>query len=1108
MDIPITEAVRTESPVPKRKVPSVDGEVRDSRIAQEADSDPKCNRKVPRRNAPELGLPELKANECELNIDIFSMMAELDDLDRDRSQEVTRVERASNRSHDGRLEFELVAYLSKQAESGYHLGLYIRAIAPECAQGREWSMRGVSFMVMLISAEEPFSDKSKVSSDCCSLSSKDPCRGWPRVASFATIEELQEQGFLTEASTVLARGQASFEGSAVVPSPAPKYLGLENQGATCYLNGLLQSLFHIGKLREIVYSESEEESSVLSALQTVFFELDENPRRVTAGSSEPLTQAFGWSSADVGVQQDVQEMNRLLIDRLETRLATMGKNEALKSLFCGKIENFISCTEIDFQSVRQEDFYDLQLSLVKFSDEGKRVQLKSVEEAIDALLAVEVLEGANAYDAGENRGKQRAEKGLRFISLPPVLTLQLMRFQFDFETLEMAKIFAKFEFPDRLQLQGTDYRLFSVLVHSGNVHGGHYYAFIRPYEADSSGAPTEQWFRFDDSVVEPVDAWSAVANNFGGPVVDRCLNYLHRDAKRDDADKPYSAYMLMYVSDSRWAEILTPVRLDDVNPNLRPALVERCKQIAPPPSRSSRRVSVASAHPVEVRVLSDDSSALFNKPVARLSDFTDPAWFQPDASSITVNGHDSIGDLVSTIGILTAPTFVIANSAGKLRLVELNLADPDLLEESVERLHSAVAGEVRNSPVIFWSPKDVQKRASGLIFVVLKFDPRSHQLAFDQLLVTDPEEPADRIAEYVQQQLGPDAQYSVFTLSSGTELVPLNDSDIEDGLFVVYQEVVSGFDDAKIVFDRALNAIDLNLIVHDFRQRKWLLGDVAAEARALDPLNKGDEAEYRPHHISLPSFDRRRPMTDLAGLVADEASVHMFADDPFDSEVRAGPNVGLPELAIESAIDLHGNSGTIHCAVIANQDKFTAGTRPILVRAFNEHVIETGCCIVHCSPEHSVSDLIASAMRKLSLPLHVPHRLVEVDSDECEIVSVFGSDSQVPVGTLLSWGANNVFLNPVRIEPVDVNDQQLTRCFHLDRSTRSPFGHPFLLNALPDQLTEDELRTEVASKLDVPLTLVRSWRLTVLDGKLMITHAVKPRSRAGTMSAKQLFIKE
>lgn len=65
----------------------------------------------------------------------------------------------------------------------------------------------------------------------------------------------------------------------------------------------------------------------------------------------------------------------------------------------------------------------------------------------------------------------------------------------------------RYEFPDVLDLDVEDgkylspgadrsvrnlYRLHSVLVHSGGVHGGHYYAYIRP---------STKWLKFDDEKV-------------------------------------------------------------------------------------------------------------------------------------------------------------------------------------------------------------------------------------------------------------------------------------------------------------------------------------------------------------------------------------------------------------------------------------------------------------------------------------------------------------------------------------------------------------------------------------------------------------------------------
>lgn len=77
-----------------------------------------------------------------------------------------------------------------------------------------------------------------------------------------------------------------------------------------------------------------------------------------------------------------------------------------------------------------------------------------------------------------------------FLKLPPVLHLQLMRFQYDPMTDANIKINDRFEFPERLNL--TDYLqtpdpkdpaiyiLHAVLVHSGDNHGGHYVVYINP----------------------------------------------------------------------------------------------------------------------------------------------------------------------------------------------------------------------------------------------------------------------------------------------------------------------------------------------------------------------------------------------------------------------------------------------------------------------------------------------------------------------------------------------------------------------------------------------------------------------------------------------------
>ena len=209
-------------------------------------------------------------------------------------------------------------------------------------------------------------------------------------------------------------------------------VGLSNLGATCYLNALLQMLFHIPAFRRLIYSfsTSNDEKSVsnnlIFELQTLFYHLQHSNVEV---STENLTKAFGWSTNDSFLQQDVQEMMRLLLDKLEEIMKGTSFDGSISRLFQGKLKSFIRCLHIQYESCMEEDFYDIQLDVKGCPD---------IHASFKQYIARELLSEENQYDAGEDRGKQDAEKGVDFASLPPVLTIHLKRFHFDIERLVIA----------------------------------------------------------------------------------------------------------------------------------------------------------------------------------------------------------------------------------------------------------------------------------------------------------------------------------------------------------------------------------------------------------------------------------------------------------------------------------------------------------------------------------------------------------------------------------------------------------------------------------------------------------------------------------------------
>ncbi|KAL7617605.1 ubiquitin C-terminal hydrolase 12 [Lactuca sativa] len=346
------------------------------------------------------------------------------------------------------------------------------------------------------------------------------------------------------------------------------YVGLKNQGATCYMNSLLQTLYHIPYFRKAVYHMPTTENDMPSgsiplALQSLFYKLQYNE---TSVATKELTKSFGWDTYDSFLQHDVQELNRVLCEKLEDKMKGTVVEGTIQKLFEGHHMNYIECINVDFKSTRKESFYDLQLDVKGCRD---------VYASFDKYVEVERLEGDNKYQA-EEHGLQDARKGVLFIDFPPVLQLQLKRFEYDFMRDTMVKINDRYEFPLELDLDREGgkylspdsdksvrnlYTLHSVLVHSGGVHGGHYYAFIRPTLSD-------QWFKFDDERVTKEDLKRALEEQYGGEEELPQTNPGYNNAPFKFT-KYSNAYMLVYIRESDKEKIICDVDEKDIAEHLR-----------------------------------------------------------------------------------------------------------------------------------------------------------------------------------------------------------------------------------------------------------------------------------------------------------------------------------------------------------------------------------------------------------------------------------------------------------------------------------------------------------------------------------------------------------
>ncbi|OAY45686.1 hypothetical protein MANES_07G083000v8 [Manihot esculenta] len=367
------------------------------------------------------------------------------------------------------------------------------------------------------------------------------------------------------------------------------YVGLKNQGATCYMNSLLQTLYHIPYFRKAVYHMPTTENDMPSgsiplALQSLFYKLQYSD---TSVATKELTKSFGWDTYDSFMQHDVQELNRVLCEKLEDKMKGTVVEGTIQQLFEGHHMNYIECINVDYKSTRKESFYDLQLDVKGCRD---------VYASFDKYVEVERLEGDNKYHA-EQHGLQDARKGVLFIDFPPVLQLQLKRFEYDFMRDTMVKINDRYEFPLQLDLDREDgkylspeadrsvrnlYTLHSVLVHSGGVHGGHYYAYIRPTLSD-------QWFKFDDERVTKEDMKRALEEQYGGEEELPQTNPGFNNSPFKFT-KYSNAYMLVYIRESDKEKIICNVDEKDIAEHLRVRLKKEQEE------KEQKRKEKAEAH--------------------------------------------------------------------------------------------------------------------------------------------------------------------------------------------------------------------------------------------------------------------------------------------------------------------------------------------------------------------------------------------------------------------------------------------------------------------------------------------------------------------------------
>ncbi|XP_028175087.1 probable ubiquitin carboxyl-terminal hydrolase FAF-X [Ostrinia furnacalis] len=405
--------------------------------------------------------------------------------------------------------------------------------------------------------------------------------------NMAALAQLLEQMFYSDKSMPLSEWDYM---PCVGPRPPAGLVGLKNAGATCYMNSVLQQLYCVRAVRDallavqgaatdltedfsgesphhtIVENNAEGNAdyniTILKQVQAIFAHLHYSKLQYYVPRGLWAHFRLQGEPVNLREQQDAVEFFMSLVESLDEALKSLGQEQLMAKTMGGTYSDQKICKGCPHRYCKEEPFSVVSLDIRNMS---------RLQESLEAYVRGELLEGADAYHCDKCNKKVVTVKRLCLNKLPPVLVIQLKRFEYDFEKVCAIKFNDYFEFPRELDVEPytawglaraegdetlweggeektpeTHYQLSGIVVHSGQASGGHYYSYVLLRD---NGSETGRWVKLDDGDVSECvmhDDEEMKAQCFGGEYMGEVFDPMLKRVLYKRQKRWWNAYMLFY----------------------------------------------------------------------------------------------------------------------------------------------------------------------------------------------------------------------------------------------------------------------------------------------------------------------------------------------------------------------------------------------------------------------------------------------------------------------------------------------------------------------------------------------------------------------------------